>query len=382
MCSIKYDFEKQKFVYIPNQRSDFSKETKDEFKDDRESNQDICHRVSYKVMACALVNAANYYLSKSSKLESEDPDSQNQLQDIIGYSLWGVDGIIRAVTGLIPEPNEEGGDLGDYEQNIYDLELSFESIFKENKENNKEENEEENGEENKEKIPVGIQEVENNLNDILDKLNNERFNLQLGDSSKNRSIGSAFDCFGEVSYDDEDGTFTLGETDSKVLSYVIHKTFGGGDDFDESEVFIYTTLTDEGDPILCRSSGTDEFPEDREETPDCVVRFKDEYGDGEKDEDGYTVLDNASVPALPPKKDERMNTDEIDEPAGEYFDTMSEGEVNDFGSEQNYTAGASRQPISFVDDLFDEENSPRRFGLTERRVPVRKEREIPGLGNW
>lgn len=360
MPSIKYNPKTHRYIYIPNQRSDFSNETKEAFKKERKPNQDICHRVSYKVMACALVNAANFYLSQSSYLKSR----YSVLRRIIRHSLKGVEGIIRAVSGAFPEDDTEQWRLNKYARNVHDLRVSFGKISKGKKE--------------------GIQEVAYNLNDILDKLNNERFNLQLGDSSKNRSIGSAFDCFEDVSVKIEGRKkiFTLGETDSRVLSYVIHKTFGGGDNFDESEVFIYTTLIDEGDPILCRSSGTDEFPEDRRETPDCVVRFRDEYGDGEKDEDGYAVLDNASVPALPPKEDEKMNTDEIDEPAGEYFDTMSESEVNDLGSEQNYTAGASRQPGSFAYDLFDDENSPRRFGLTERSVPVRKERGIPGLGSW
>jgi hypothetical protein len=86
--------------------------------------------------------------------------------------------------------------------------------------------------------------IEGLLNRILDNLNNEFHNLSLGNASWNSSLGNAFDPFAPVVsngnefiiIDDDDN----GADDGKVITILKHATLGGGQNYNESELFIYT----------------------------------------------------------------------------------------------------------------------------------------------
>lgn len=232
-----------RFVYA-KARFDFSKATREYFAGSRSGDEAICHRVSFKLMADAFINAANFYIANY-----QNPGDF----DVAGETTCYILGIIMAVTGKFPKSMELSDDfinnfiysqepeLKEYQTHVN----SLLKLFRENKDLGPQED------------PKIFAEITKHLNSILDSLNNEKYNLRLGDASLNSSIGSAFDCSGGVRYVDIQGkkVFLLSEEDSKVLTLLINMTKPGGKNLTDSSLVLYTGSRKDGEAALYRSTG-------------------------------------------------------------------------------------------------------------------------------
>jgi hypothetical protein len=180
-------------------------------------------------MADALINAMNFFLANT------------QCPDLVAETMLYVEGIIVAVTGkdynIFLEKTQNFNiqlDLGKYNgaleslRNILENEITGESI----------------------------NDIVHIINIILDNLNNESYNLKVGNASWNASIGSGFDPFDEVEYDGE--VFLIKWEDARVLTALLHGTKGSGPNFDQSGVYFYTALLD-GRPYIYQSSTVEHF---------------------------------------------------------------------------------------------------------------------------
>ena len=94
MNCIQFNSESGKFEY-KGRFIDFSDDVKQKYSSSREDNTAICHRVSFKLMANALINAANYYI-----VNYRSDDKQFLAKKTTDCIL----GIIMAVTGKFPNP--------------------------------------------------------------------------------------------------------------------------------------------------------------------------------------------------------------------------------------------------------------------------------------
>lgn len=259
MNSIQYNFDTGLFNY-EGRFSEFSSEIRHNMQSSRKNNTAICHRVSFYLMAKALINAINFYI-----YNFKDYKEKNSLQYLTYETIYYILGIIIAVTGQFPE--------------ILDLERSIESMigltdtFLELQDVQIEDYQTYVG-----KLKdilsnpplndtVEFRDVmliaEGYLNRILDDLNNEEFNLRLGNASWNSSVSNALDCFEFVDAcsNIKNPYFILGEDDSHVVTIMVNMTKPGGPSFKESELFIYTakiTADDSSEKIvLCQSCRTE-----------------------------------------------------------------------------------------------------------------------------
>lgn len=226
MNSIQFDQISGKFIYM-GRYSDFTPEIREMFAQ-RTKGQAICHRVSFWLMAQGLINPLNYFLQNPGQFDSDT---------LAKLSCSYIVGMILAVTG---ESDCFRDDPKDMLQCFFDLENDLLEKYKGNlneifqimeyvKENNIME----------EELSWLMLSMEGEINRILDHLNNEPYNLQLGDKSWNSSLGSALDIFED--YVVEEGGFRISNhEDSKVITLLKHTTLGGGDNFDISSLYIYT----------------------------------------------------------------------------------------------------------------------------------------------
>ena len=279
MSSIQYDFETNRFVY--NGRfSDFSSEIANKLHSSRKNNTAICHRVSFYFIAKALINPLNFYICN---LPTETP-----METLAGETVCYIIGIILAVSGAFPdfldlsnqfinsflESNNEG--LKNYQFYIKNL---LSNLLQPPTRD-------------VEEIGDFMLIAEGYLNRILEDLNNEEFNLKIGNASWNSSISNAFDCFEKKEACSGD-KFIIEGTDSQVLSILINMTKPGGDNFDVSELFIYTALivNEEGKELilLCQSCRTESVKECQEIDPYFPIIYKNPY------DNEYHILQTGEV---------------------------------------------------------------------------------------
>lgn len=273
---IEYDPNTKMFIYT-GERSGFSHERRTNIPRKAFPRKALCHRVSYKLMANALINAVNYYVVNYDKLD------QQVLAKITEVCIYG---IIIAVTGKFQQPLEKSENLINHflelDKNKYQpcVEELMNALANLQKGNDKEISD---------VFPI----AERCLNRILDNLNNEGFNLKVGNASWNSSIREAFDCFDDVGIEKKDGSVivTLGERDSEVMTILLNMTMPGGDHFDKSELFVYTELLDTEETILCQSRRTDNLPEFPRKTPQCFIRYRDVF----RPNKGYVLFENADA---------------------------------------------------------------------------------------
>lgn len=236
-------YRSDRFVYA-KARFGFSKAAREYFAGSRSGGEAICHRVSFRLMADALINAANFYIANY-----QNPGDF----DVAGETTCYILGIIMAVTGKFPKSMElsdgfinnfiysQDPELKEYQTHVN----SLLKLFRENKDLGPKEDQE------------IFTEITKHLNSILNSLNNEKYNLRLGDASLNSSIGSAFDCSGGVRYIDIQGkkVFLLSDEDSEVLTLLINMTKPGGKNLTDSGLFLYTGSRKDGEAALYRSTG-------------------------------------------------------------------------------------------------------------------------------
>jgi hypothetical protein len=193
--------------------------------------QDICHRVSYKLMAGALINAMNFFVANEWSY------------GLVNETMLCIEGIIVAVTGKEYEKFLEKIKESDVQLDlgIYNSALERLSGILENKINEDD-----------------INVILNIINSILDSLSNEPYNLKEGNASWDASIGSGFDPFEVVNFDKDEKCFLIKGEDAKVLTVLIHGTKGSGPNFDQSGVYFYTALLD-GRPYIYQSSTVEHF---------------------------------------------------------------------------------------------------------------------------
>lgn len=220
MKGIKLQQQGDKFWFVYAGRFDFHADTIKYFQE-RGKDTDICHRVSFKVMASALINALNFFLAN---VYAGTPRSE----ELAGETIHYVRGIISAVVGVYPNNTkgkswvEELRDLFDTDNPYRPYLIFIEDMLRKDGD-----------------LMQIMLCVESCLNHILDLMNNEKYNLKRGDRSTNRSIGEGFDAFDNLSICYEG--FILGPNDSNVMTMLVEATKGGGSNFDQSGVFVYTS---------------------------------------------------------------------------------------------------------------------------------------------
>lgn len=265
MNCIQFNSESGKFEY-KGRFIDFSDDVKQKYPSSREDNTAICHRVSFKLMANALINAANYYI-----VNYRSDDKQFLAKKTTDCIL----GIIMAVTGKFPNPLKNPEDSINNFLNLKDDKIENYQLYVKGLMDVLANPQKNNLNEISDVIPI----VEGYLNWILEDLNNEEFNLKLRTASWNSSIRDAFDCFNVGTTKKEDGRviFTLGEEDSKVMTILLNMTMSGGENFDESGVFIFTALLNKENPVLCQSSIEGKVSRDQRKTPNGSIRYWDGF---------------------------------------------------------------------------------------------------------
>lgn len=254
----------------------FSQETLDFFRSSTSEGMDICHRVSYKLMADALVNAANFYLdyyqkSGEANIAGETKRQESEEADIARETTNYILGIICAVRGKMPTSMDFtdktidelilSKELEGYREDIKKLRELFAVDPRGTSDQNVE--------------------ITERLNGILYKLNNEKNNLREGSSSWNSSIGSAFDCFGTVAlmvYNQQgEEAFVLGEKDSEVLTLLLHMTKPGGKNYNESGLYIYTAESKNHEGILYQSTQSGRARTSEMSTLNCPIIYYNKY---------------------------------------------------------------------------------------------------------
>lgn len=238
------------FVYAG--RFDFYADTERKIQQVGE-NTDICHRVSFRLMADALINALNFFLSAIYRNAPRDAA-------LAGETIHYVRGIISAVAGIYPSFGEN---LAVGLKRVFEGKEPYEFFLKIIEETLKSDLD----------LLISMFCVESCLNHILDLMNNEAYNLKRGDRSTNRSIGAAFDAF-EVPEKREDlGGLLLGSEDSKVATMLIHATKGGGVNFDESALHIILVRDDNKEVFI--QSSVNEFYGENVHTLDMRLWYSD-----------------------------------------------------------------------------------------------------------
>lgn len=237
MNNIQFDLNEKRFIYM-GRYSDFTPEIKKNF-EQRSKGKAICHRVSFYLMASGLLNAMNWFLKNPEGLAGE-VRAKNSCSYVIG--------MILAVTGRIDCFCEERGNMTDrffaaedavlakYKGGINEICRMLTFVAEQ--------------EVTEELLDWMMVSVEGYLNRVLDLLNNEPYNLKLGNASWNSSIGSAFDIF--EGYTVEDDRFQLSYyEDSKVITLLKNATLGGGENFDQSALYLYTAVWEGKTFIYC-----------------------------------------------------------------------------------------------------------------------------------
>lgn len=181
-------------------------------------NGNICHGISFFCMSTAIVNAMNYFWYKNGDVEK---------------TLEYIYGIIIAVKRIKYSGTIDLEEIEEYREDLEELEVVLNKILT-----------------NCENICSTIP----HLNNILNKLYNEKANLHKGNPSWNKSIGGAYD---PVKFSIDDNMILLGEKDSIAITNLLEYTLG----YDESypsenglffykyemngKKFLYTSYTEE-----------------------------------------------------------------------------------------------------------------------------------------
>lgn len=253
MNSIQYNWEEKEFQYM-GRYSDFTQDIINKYPSSRKEHTAICHRVSFYLMAKGLINALNFYICNMTS-----GTSVNQ-EELTRETMFYILSMILAVSGKHQDIFnddfqivEEYYSIGDSEIERYQFALmKMEEVM--------------NAIGDEEQLFPMMLVVEGLVNCILDDLNNEPYNLQLGNASWNSSLGNAFDAF-KLAELGEQG-FVIGDEDSKVISILRHGTKGGGPDFNESELCIFTAEWKE-EPFLYQSCS--QKPLEKSNIIDCEI---------------------------------------------------------------------------------------------------------------
>lgn len=279
MNSIQYNFDTGLFNY-EGRFSEFSSEIRHNMQSSRKNNTAICHRVSFYLMAKALINAINFYICNFEKCMAE-----NNLQYLTYETIYYILGIIMAVTGQFPpslDPErsiESMIGLTDSFLELQDVQIEdYQTYVGKLKDilSNPPLND-----------TVEFRDVmliaEGYLNRILDDLNNEEFNLRLGNASWNSSVSNALDCFKLIApcSDIKAPQFELGPVDSHVVTIMVNMTKPGGPKFEESELFIYTALIKAANgryqAVLCQSCRTESVKQCEDFKNNCTIIYTNPY---------------------------------------------------------------------------------------------------------
>lgn len=249
-------------------------------------DQNICHRVSYKFMTEALVNAANFFWYNANRCW-EEQDAFNYMNLVKQETMYYIMGIIMGVSMdqkeqscLINECNQNVPEILKNESEDLDTQIhyfanqQFLTILKQRKDKTyltyyitiQEVLEAIIGEvtkEDDEKDVESIEESWSKLKDLLenlsDCLNNDQNNLFLGNQHWNKSIGECFDSMEPV-IDLGEGRLQLNDFDSLVFSILVESTKGGGENFDESGLSIYAGIDQNGKMVLYSSTHDEKLP--------------------------------------------------------------------------------------------------------------------------
>lgn len=228
MNSIQYNITNGNFEYM-GRYSDFTPETTRKFQSSRKEKTAICHRISFSLMCTGFINALNFYTSNLENGRHDLPLIQDTLLYIICEILAitgkhmdlffnnGFDADIIDMYISLDDPY-----ITEYKNYISTLFEILEAGF--------------NGEMEAKRSMFAIEAI---INRILDNLNNEEFNLHIGQASWNSSIGDAMDPSEPATNVNNGESFILGDIDSKVITLFKHGTKGGGEYFNESSLFIY-----------------------------------------------------------------------------------------------------------------------------------------------
>jgi hypothetical protein len=206
----------------------------------RKRNRDLCHRISYYTIERGICNALNWLLNYK-----EDWGK--------GAFDWGM----GHIAGMILSVYGERG--------------SFSDIDKENKEDQLKRIEEQvpnwNNMVTKEysELYSQVSKLDNSdysgiieaANDLLYWLNSCRNNLRPGNSSWNRSVGSAYDP-SDWEYDTVNNIFILSKSDSIQITNLLHFTMGKMEDVSNSvdAVFFYSAKANDEEILYSSQNGS------------------------------------------------------------------------------------------------------------------------------
>lgn len=249
MNSIQYNITNGNFEYM-GRYSDFTPETTRKFQSSRKEKTAICHRISFSLMCTGFINALNFY---TSNLENVIP---NDYDGLIRETSFYIICEILAITGKHMEIffDININDIDKLAYNIKDIYINLDDPYITEYKNYISTLFEilEAGFNGEMEFKRSMFAIEAIINRILDNLNNEEFNLHIGQASWNSSIGDAMDPSEPATKVNNGESFILGDIDSKVITLFKRGTKGGGEYFNESSLFIYVAANDDG-PFIYQS---------------------------------------------------------------------------------------------------------------------------------